>query len=188
MDYLVERMRAAACRQLRVVTRPDKVDVAEHARALGALVVEGEPASLAASLALGIQGLHGGDVVLVGLPDTMWEPIDGFVSLLEVVEEGAAAVLGVFESGEPERSDVVVLDEAGLVRSVHVKEARPPGRLVWGCLAAKVAALAGIDRHPEPGHHFAELAAVGRLSAVRFPGKMIDIGTPAALAAAEDRA
>jgi glucose-1-phosphate thymidylyltransferase len=188
MDYVVERMRAAGCRELRVVTRPDKPDVAARARELGARVVEGEPASLAQSLVLGLSGLGDSDVVLVGLPDTRWEPIDGFVSLLAHLHKGVDAVLGVFDSDEPERSDVVVLDEAGLVRGIHVKEARPPGRLVWGCAAAKVEALGGLKLHDEPGHHFAALAATGRLRAVRLAGKLVDIGTPAALAAAEGRA
>jgi dTDP-glucose pyrophosphorylase len=188
MDYLVERMRAASCSELRVVTRPDKLDVVAHANDLGALVIEAEPASLAESIVLGLRGLDEGNVVLLGLPDTIWEPMEGFTNLLERLGEGPRAVLGVFESDEPERSDVVLLDRSGLVRSVHVKEARPPGRLVWGCAAARVGAFAGLERHQEPGHHFAALAAAGRLRAVRFPGKMIDIGTPAALAAVEDGA
>jgi NDP-sugar pyrophosphorylase family protein len=185
MDYLVERMRAAGCTELRVVTRPGKRDVVAHARELGALVVECEPGSLAESFARGVAGLDETAVVLLGLPDTIWEPLDGYVSLLAHIEAGADAVLGVFDSDEPERSDVVVLDEAGVVQSVHVKEARPPGRLVWGCAAAKVSALSGLGDHREPGHHFAVLAAAGRLRAVRFPGRMIDIGTPTGLAAAE---
>jgi NDP-sugar pyrophosphorylase family protein len=182
MDYVVERMRAGGCRELRVVTRPDKQDVVAHAQELGAVVIEGEPDSLPASLALGLQELDAGDVVLVGLPDTIWDPVDGFVTLVARLGDGADAVLGVFESDEPERSDVVVLSGAGLVRSIHVKEARPPGRLVWGCAAGTVAAFAGIDRYTEPGHHFGALAAAGRLRAVRFPSRLIDIGTPAALA------
>lgn len=187
MDYVVERLRAAECRELRVVTRPDKADVIEHAEELGAEVVLGEPPTLAASVVLGLQGLAGSDVVLVGLPDTLWEPIDGYVQLLEHLGESADAVLGVFESDEPERSDVVVLDEQGAVRRVHVKEIDPPGRLVWGCFAARVAALAGLERCPTPGHYFAGLAVAGTVRAVSFPGRMVDIGTREALAAAEAR-
>ena len=188
MDYVVERLQAADCRELRVVTRPDKADVIEHAGELGAEVVLGEPPTPAASVALGLHGLADSDVVLVGLPDTLWEPIDGYVQLLEHLSDGADAVLGVFESDEPERSDVVVLDEQGAVRRVHVKEVDPPGNLVWGCFAARVAALAGLERCPTPGHYFAGLAVAGTVRAVTFPGRMIDIGTPAALAAAEARA
>jgi NDP-sugar pyrophosphorylase family protein len=152
MDYVVERLRAADCRELRFVTRPDKADVVEHARELRAEVVMGEP------------------------------------PMLEQLDEAAGVVLGVFESDEPERSDVVVLDERGRVRRVHVKEADPPGHHVWGCFAARVGALAGLESAPTPGHYFAGLAVAGTVRAVSFPGRMVDIGTPEALAAVEAEA
>jgi hypothetical protein len=180
MDHVVERLRLA-CDRLRVVTRPEKSDVVEHARELGAEVVTGEPPTLAASIALGLRGLAGSEVVLVGLPDTLWEPMDGFVQLLARLEDGAEIVLGVFESDEPERSDVVVLDERGFVQRVHVKEPDPPGTLVWGCFAAQVEALAGLERSHSPGHFFDER----EVAAVVLPGRMLDIGTPEALASAE---
>jgi NDP-sugar pyrophosphorylase family protein len=184
MDYLIERLLAANCRELRVVTRPEKRDVVEHARAVGAMVIEGSPRTLAESLLLGLAQLDRSEVVLVGLPDTIWEPIDGFVRLLEQLDEATDVVLGVFASDEPERSDVVVIDAGGVVRGIHVKEANPPGSLVWGCLAARVGALAGIERSAEPGRRLSMLAASGIVRAVQFPGKMIDIGTPEALARA----
>ena len=187
MDYVVERLRAADCEELRLVTRPDKADVIEHAEALGAKIVTGEPPTMAASIALGVRGLAHSDAVLVGLPDTLWEPMNGFVQLLAHLET-ADLVLGVFESDEPERSDVVVLDERGAVRRVHVKEPDPPGHLVWGCFAARAGALDGLERCPTPGHYFAGLAVAGTVQAVRFPGQLVDIGTPEALAAVEAQA
>jgi NDP-sugar pyrophosphorylase family protein len=182
MDYVVERLRAADCRELRVVTRRDKEDVMEHARELGAVAVLGTPPTLSASIALGLRGLDRSDIALVGLPDTLWEPMDGFLQLLEKLDDGADVVLGIFESDAPERSDVVVLDEQGLVREVHVKEVDPPGSLIWGCFAGRVPALAGIDSSPTPGDFF---AALGGVAGVVLPGRMIDIGTPESLAAAE---
>jgi glucose-1-phosphate thymidylyltransferase len=181
MDFVVERLRAADCRELRVITRPDKEDVIAHAQELGAEIFTGTPTSLSASLALGLQGLAASDVVLAGLPDTLWEPIEGFVQLLARLEDGADIVLGVFESDEPERSDVVVLDERGFVLRVHVKEPDPPGTLVWGCFAARVGALEGLERSTSPGHFFDGREA----AAVVLPGRLLDIGTPEALAAAE---
>jgi glucose-1-phosphate thymidylyltransferase len=181
MDFVVDRLRAADCRRLRVITRPDKEDVIAHAQDLGAEVVLGTPPTLSASLALGLQSLADSDIVLVGLPDTLWQPIDGFVQLLARLEDGADIVLGVFESDEPERSDVVVLDERGLVQRVHVKETDPPGNLVWGCFVARVGALAGLQHSPSPGHFFDER----EVAAVVLPGRMLDIGTPEALATAE---
>jgi glucose-1-phosphate thymidylyltransferase len=182
IDYLVERLRRANCRELRVVTRPDKQDIVEHTPEIGARIVEGTPRSLAESIALGIEGLEPPQAVLVGLPDTIWEPVDGCSRLLERLQGDVEVVLGLFESDEPERSDVVLTDETGSVESVHVKAAAPPGNVVWGCFAARAGALAGIDRYEEPGHHFARLAAErGSVQSVRFPGELIDVGTPESL-------
>jgi NDP-sugar pyrophosphorylase family protein len=132
---------------------------------------------------LGLQGADAGELVLLGFPDTIWEPVDGFTRLLRQLAPGVDVVLGVFESEEPERSDVVTL-AGGRVASVEVKPVTPAGSLVWGCAAATAGALAALEGHGEPGHLFAELAGRGRVRAVRLRGAMIDVGTPAALARA----
>jgi hypothetical protein len=62
-----------------------------------------------------------------------------------------------------------------------VNEPDPPGTLVWGCFAAQVEALAGLERSHSPGHFFDER----EVAAVVLPGRMLDIGTPEALASAE---
>ena len=177
LDYLVERMQAAPCDELRVVTRPEKLDVAERAREHGALVVEGHPPSVADSLLLGLEGLDGDDVVLFGFPDTVWEPMDGFSQLIAELGE---VVLGLFRCRELSRSDVVTVDGAR-VTAVHVKPERPPSDLVWGCLAAKVGALEGLAGHTEPGIYLDALAREGRVSGVDFGTEFVDIGTPESL-------
>ena len=184
LEYAVERMRAAAADEIRVVTRPAKADVRSHAQALGLAVVEAEPATLAESVATGIEDLDPDDVVLVGLPDSIWQPVDGFARLVSALEPGTDVVLGVFRSSEPERGDVVDLGDDDVVRSVAVKPAEPTGEQVWGAVAARAGALAGLRRHQDPGHLFDELARDGRVRAVRFPGEFIDVGTKEALAAA----
>jgi glucose-1-phosphate thymidylyltransferase len=183
LEFLVERMQAADTADIVVVTTPDKRDVAAHARTLGLRVVQGSPATVSASLALGLAGADDAEIVLLGFPDTVWEPVDGFTRLLGALAPGADAVLGVFESEEPERSDVVTLD-GELVLSVDVKPFQPRSNLIWGCAVARKTALAGLERHDEPGRLFDELAGKGRVRAVPFPGQMIDIGTPEALARA----
>jgi NDP-sugar pyrophosphorylase family protein len=180
MEYLVERLRLAPCEAIRVVTRPEKADVIEHALRLGASVVLGRPATVADSLLLGVQGLADEDVALLGFPDSLWEPEDGFRSLLEELD-GADVVLGCFRSQELERSDVVVVTSSGSVGSVHVKPESPPSDLVWGCAAARVEGLRGLRDHPEPGELFDRLAATGRVRAVVFDGDFVDVGTPEAL-------
>jgi NDP-sugar pyrophosphorylase family protein len=181
MEYLVERLRLAPCDEIRVVTRPDKRDVAVLAHRLGATVVAGRPATVAESLLLGLAGLAGDDLVLVGFPDSLWEPVHGFATLLSALDGTTDVVLGCFRSRELERSDVVVIDETGTVTSVQVKPASPASDVVWGCAAATAGALAGLREHAEPGQLFDRLARTGGVRAVRFPGEFVDIGTPEAL-------
>lgn len=181
MEYLVERMHRAPCSEIRVVTRPEKGDVAEHARRLGATVIEGRPASVSESVLLALRGVGGEDVVLLGFPDSVWEPADGFATLLAELGDDVDVVLGCFGSRELGRSDVVVVGEDGRVRAAHVKPARPASDTIWGCCAARASALAGLRSHSEPGRLFDALATAGTVRAVRFPGEFLDIGTPAAL-------
>jgi NDP-sugar pyrophosphorylase family protein len=181
MDHLVERMREAAD-EIVVITRPEKRDVIEHAGELGLRVVEGEPTSVSGSLRLGLREVDSDETVLLGFPDTLWEPSDGFAQLLDALD-GADVVLGVFESEEPERSDVVVID-GDRVEAVDLKPRDPRSNLIWGCAAAQASALSGLDRHDQPGLLFDELAREGRVRAVRLAGAMIDVGTNKALARA----
>lgn len=181
MDYVIERMQLAGCTELRVVTRPDKSDVIEHARRWGATIVEGRPQSVAASLLLGFEGLTTGDVVLFGFPDTVWEPADGFRQLLARIEEGAEVALGLFRSSELERSDVVVLGESEVVLSVDVKPEAPPADTIWGCGAARVGSLRRLEDYGEPGHLFDALARQGRVRGVLLSGPYTDIGTTRSL-------
>ena len=180
MDYLVDRMRAGGAELIVVVTRAEKEDVADHARSLDLEVVTGSPPSVSASLLLGLEHDPEAEVCLLGFPDTLWEPRDGFVLLAERLGDDADIVLGVFESPEPERSDVVVLDGAR-VASVDVKPSTPRSSLIWGCAAAKREALSALEAHAEPGDLFAELAAADLVRGVRLSGTMIDIGTEEAL-------
>jgi NDP-sugar pyrophosphorylase family protein len=183
MDYLVERLRAARCDAIRVVTRPQKRDVVAHAQALGATVVAGTPANVCESLALAIGDLAEDDRVLFGFPDTIWEPFDAFPRLLEVA---ADVVLGLFRCADLERSDVVVVDR-DVVREIHVKPTSPPSALIWGCAAARRSALDGLHRYAEAGQLFGELARDGRVRGVDFGTEFLDIGTPEALERARAR-
>jgi glucose-1-phosphate thymidylyltransferase len=179
MDYLVERMRAAGVEELTVVTRPEKTDVVEHALALDARVVQGRPASVGESLALGLEDADAVDVVLIGFPDTVWEPVDGFSRLVDALEDHAAA-LGLFRTPELSRSDVAVV-EGELVRAIEVKPTAPASDLIWGCAAAVRGALDGIAEYPEPGRLFGELAEKGAVKGVYLSDSWIDIGTREAL-------
>jgi dTDP-glucose pyrophosphorylase len=187
IDYVVERMRAVPCDEVRVVTRPDKRDVIEHCAELGIRVIEGQPETLAQSIALGVEGLASDDVTLIGLPDTIWDGEEGFARLVEALDGETDVVLGLFTSAEPERSDVVTLDPSGLVTAVAVKPERPASNLIWGCAAARAGALSGVEGRTWPGERFHHLAQQGRVRAVQFSGDFLDVGTKDALRRAEAR-
>jgi glucose-1-phosphate thymidylyltransferase len=185
IDYLLERMKAADCADLRVVTRPEKRDVADHARARGATVVFGHPADVSESLLGGLEGVPAETPVIFGFPDTLWGPRDGFVQLLAVLRPGAEVALGIFAAEAPGRSDVVAI-EADRVTSIQVKPDEPRSNLVWGCAATYARVLRGVVGHSEPGAYFDELARQGIVRGVRLADPFIDIGTRGALRRVSD--
>jgi NDP-sugar pyrophosphorylase family protein len=177
IDRLLERMDAAGCSEIRVVTRPDKRDLAEHARVRRATVVFARPATVSASLLAGIDGLGAETPVIFGFPDTLWDPIDGFVELLAALDGGATVALGIFRAESPRRSDVVTMENE-YVTSIHVKPEEPPSDLVWGCAATHAGVLAGVEGSAEPGAYFDTLARRGLVVGVRLADPFVDIGTP----------
>jgi NDP-sugar pyrophosphorylase family protein len=178
IDCLLQRMDAALCGEIRVVTRPDKRDVAEHARARGTTVVFARPTTVSASLLAGLDGLGADTPVIFGFPDTLWDPIDGFVALLAALASGAEVALGIFRAESPSRSDVVTV-EGEHVTSIHVKPQQPPSELVWGCAATHAGVLRGVEGWAEPGAYFDTLARRGLVGGVRLADPFVDIGTPA---------
>jgi len=185
LEFLVERMRVTAPDEIRVVTRPEKTDVIALCHRLGLAVHEARPASPAESLASAIGDLGPDDVVLIGFPDTIWEPLTGFSTLLDALPGAPDAALGLFHTDEPERSDVVVTRADGRVLRIMVKPAAPPSDLLWGCAAARAGALAGLERYEEPGSLFDALARNRRVLGVHLSNTWIDVGTPDALRRAE---
>jgi glucose-1-phosphate thymidylyltransferase len=182
MDYLIERMMRAGCNDIRVVTRPEKADVVAHAERRGLRLVTAHPSSVSASLLAGLDGTGPDDLVLFGFPDTIWEPLDGFVRLL-VALEGFEAALGLFHGREPQRSDVVEFAASGVVTSVSVKPTEPRSDWIWGMAVARRRSLGDLAATPEPGVAFDAMCARNEVVAVPLSGPFVDLGTPWALEA-----
>ena len=184
MDHLVARLRAARVDELRVITRPEKEDLVRHCARLGAVVVPGHPIDVAASLKLGLAGLQDHDEVLFGFPDTLWEPENGFVPVLAALRGGARVALGLFETPDLQRSDVVAFGADGEIAGIEVKPAVPPSDVIWGIAAAHAGTLAGLQEGTEPGVYFGRLAEGGGVVGVRLSSEWIDVGTPESLSRA----
>ena len=185
MDYLVDRLRIGGCSQLRVVTRPEKTDVIAHAKELGAEVILGYPPTVSTSFVAGMDGLAHDDIVLIGFPDTLWEPEDGYRQLLHVIERVCDVALGLFriEPSELRRSDVVVRGGPdGRIAGIDIKPAKPRSEWIWGCAAARVLTLSGLGDVAWPGEYFDLLCKEGRdLRGIPLSDVWLDVGTKAAL-------
>ena len=181
IDYLVERMRTGGCTELTIVTRPEKQDVVDYAERIGATSVLGHPGTINESLASGLTGLVADDIVLVGFPDSVWEPVDGYCRLVETVESGAEAALGLFDVPGVVGSDYLTVDGSGDIVAFHIKPEQPPSSWMWGCAAVRTRALAGVEDVEWPSQHMASLHRGGQLVGLPLSSAYVDIGTPEAL-------
>jgi glucose-1-phosphate thymidylyltransferase len=181
MDYLVERMRLAGSSEIRVVTRPEKLDVVDNASRHGVTVVEGNPRSLAESFFTGMKGIGDDDIALLGFPDSIWEPPDGYSRVIDLLGDGCEVALGLFHTSEPQRCEVVTLREAGadsgLVARIELRPPAPTSNIIWGCAAAPASILRGLEREREPGEYFNRLTLRGAVAGVWLSDTYIDIGT-----------
>lgn len=184
MDYLVERMRAGGSTRLRVVTRAEKHDVIAHADEIGAETILDNPDTVSESILAGTAGLADDDIVLIGFPDTLWDPRDGYVPLVRMVAEGCEAALGLFRIAPPDlqRSDVVVFGRGDRIVGIDVKPARPRSQWIWGCAAVRAGTIADLGRADWPGRFFDLLCHEGRsVRGFRLSDVWLDIGTKDAL-------
>jgi|tagenome__1003787_1003787.scaffolds.fasta_scaffold20933589_3 glucose-1-phosphate thymidylyltransferase len=182
IDYLVERMRAAGCEDLRVVTRPEKEDIVAYADGIGASVVLAYPETINESFAAGLRDAEPETIVLLGFPDSLWQPVDGFRALVAAVESGREVALGLFESPGLTGSDFVTLDGSGRITGFHIKPATPPSTWIWGCAAARARALEGIEREEWPSAFMDSLQRGGvEVAGVPLSDAYLDIGTPQSL-------
>jgi NDP-sugar pyrophosphorylase family protein len=180
--HLVERMRIAGATEVRVVTRPEKTDVIAHAQALEAAVILGRPATINESFVAGMAGLAPDDVVLLGFPDSLWEPPDGYRALLAAVEDGDEIALGLFDAPGVAGSDYLVLDESGDIVGIDIKPEHPRSTFIWGCAAARVRALEGLERVEWPSQFMnARRVEHADVRGIVLSDSYVDIGTKESL-------
>jgi dTDP-glucose pyrophosphorylase len=131
-EYLVERMIRAGAEKLCFVISPGKTDILEYygSRLWGvdiAYVVQPSPGGLCDAVFRALPLVHEEEQVLIGLPDTIWIPENGFSTL----PNDMLSFL-LFPVENPELFDAVVTDANGAVEEIQVKQKNARSHWIWG--------------------------------------------------------
>lgn len=139
-EYLVERMIAAGAEQICMVISAEKSDIVRYfaEREFAAqifYVVQQQPQGLCDALFRAEPFARSRDRVLIGLPDTIWFPENGYRTALAPENFRDAGVnLLLFPVDQPQHFDSVVCDELGYVKRVDVKKPHFESHWVWGAV------------------------------------------------------
>jgi glucose-1-phosphate thymidylyltransferase len=185
-EYLVERMIAGGADKLCFVIAPGKTDILEYygARVWGAdiaYVVQPAPGGLCDALFRALPLIGKDDGVMIGLPDTVWSPEDGFRHL---PDDELSFLL--FPVQNPELFDAVVTDRQGAVKRIQVKERGASTNWVWGAIKTPSATFHALHKlwlRPERRDEYfgtlvnAWLAEGGTAVGVRAGQQYVDVGT-----------
>jgi glucose-1-phosphate thymidylyltransferase len=185
-EYLVERMVAAGAEKICFVIGPGKSDILEYyaggyGRAATLYVVQPSPSGLCDALFRAEPLVQPDEPVLIGLPDTIWFPAEGFSAL---PDDRLGFLL--FPVDRPEQFDAVVLDDAGRVRAIEVKRPGASSSWIWGAIkmpGRTFAALAALWRAREGRDEYlgtlvnAWLAEGGEAVGVKAGRAYVDVGT-----------
>jgi len=194
-EYLCERMIAGGADKLCFVIAPGKSDILEYyggsyGDASIAYVVQPEASGLCDAIFRVAPLVAPGEHVLVGLPDTIWMPADGYRAL----PDGLLSFL-LFPVGNPSVFDAVETDEDGNVREIQVKRQDASTNWIWGGfkmpggILHELLAL-WIERGRSDEYMGtlvnAYLAKGGRAQGIRAGEAYVDVGTLEGYRAAND--
>jgi glucose-1-phosphate thymidylyltransferase len=136
--YLLEKMRLAGITKAYIVLREGKWDIPGYLR--DGSMLDMHLAYLIMNVPFGVPftldqayPFVRGAIVAFGFPDILFEPDQAFVQLLSYVKSGsAAAALGLFPADQPDKVDMVELDNETQVRRIVVKPRQTQLRYSWG--------------------------------------------------------
>lgn len=145
-EHLVERMICGGVDKLCFVIAPGKGDILHYygSRLWGAdivYVVQPNPGGLCDAVFRASPVVGQDEPVLIGLPDTIWFPDDGFRAL----PDNVLSFL-LFPVDEPQFFDAVVMDEAGAVQEVQVKQRGATSNWIWGAMKMPGAVFHALHR------------------------------------------
>lgn len=195
--HLFDRLMLAGIGRAVVVTRADKTDLHAVLSAVDGVDLrdlEASPSELH-SVAAGVAGIE--EAVALAYPDIIFDPPDAFSPLIHRLEGTRAdLVLGLFPAEDPERVDMVALDDAGRPTEIVIKQPDRGLRYSWTMaawgprftefLVNSASAQRSAPVEPSVGDVVQAALDAGILvAAVTFEhGSYIDVGSPEGLAEA----
>jgi dTDP-glucose pyrophosphorylase len=185
-EHLVERMLAAGATKLCFIISPGKSDILEYyAGQIGdariCYLVQRQPAGLCDAIFQAAPFIAPDEQVIVGLPDTLWYPVDGLCRL-----DADAFSFLLFPVDQPQLFDAVVTTDAGDVVEIQVKQVGAASSWVWGAFkmpGATLHELHAIWCARDPRDEYigtlvnAYLALGGRAKGVKAGHSYVDVGT-----------
>jgi glucose-1-phosphate thymidylyltransferase len=134
INHIIERLIVGGATRLCVVVSPEKADIMKYiaARRLPVdtcYVYQPEPIGLPDAIFRAVPFVREDEIVMIGLPDTVWFPEDGYRQLDDDVPS-----LLMFPVRQPELFDAVLLDRDECVTEVQVKVPRPDSSWIWGAI------------------------------------------------------
>jgi dTDP-glucose pyrophosphorylase len=185
-EHLVERMLVAGATRIAFIISPGKSDILEYyggeiGGAQICYLVQRRPSGLCDAIFQATPFVDPAEPVIVGLPDTLWFPVDGLCAL-----DPAGLSFLLFPVARPELFDAVVIDEQGRVVEVQVKQANARSNWVWGAFRMPGAVLHELHelwlaRDPRDEYFGtlvnAYIALGGRVCGVRAGEAYVDVGT-----------
>lgn len=153
IEYLLERLLLAGVERIFINTAEDKSDLIRYLATKSPyknnlIFMVRERAGLFDGIAQPTQFLRDDDELYFGLPDTIWYPKDGFAQL---DTQPGQLVLGLFDTGTPERFDSVTLNHSGNITDLKVKVANPPSKWTWAIGKMTVKAAKEMRRYEYKG-------------------------------------
>jgi dTDP-glucose pyrophosphorylase len=183
---LVERMLRAGVTNICFIVSPGKSDIMEYfggsfGPAHLCYTVQNEIAGLCDAIFRAVPLIRDTDDVIVGLPDTIWFPEDGFARL-----PADKLSFLLFPVSNPEHFDSLVSAPDGRVLRIDVKSPNAESRWIWGAFRMPGKVFRELhDLWSEPGRHDeyfgtlvnAYLAHGGEAVGVREGVAYVDVGT-----------
>lgn len=185
-EYLVRRMVRNGVDKICFVIGSGKSDILEYyaagyGDAAALFVVQPSPVGLCDAIFRAAPLVAPDETVLIGLPDTIWFPEDGFCRL---PDDRLSFLL--FAVDHPEFFDAVVLDQDDRVKEIQVKQQDAASNWIWGAFKMPggiLHQLAALWRERDQSDEYvgtlvnAYLARGGEAFGVKAGTDYVDVGT-----------